>query len=96
LRRWCVHRRETPPVLTHTTTTTMANTELSLEQLQDISGGFLLALLLGCNDKEEKKKDDESTTWVDVASSAAICKSGSEHKHAGYPDANCPDNPNQK
>ena len=74
----------------------MTNTELSLEQLQDISGGFLLALLLGCNDKEEKKKDDESTTWVDVASSAAICKSGSDHKHPRYPDANCPDKPDQK
>ena len=74
----------------------MTNTELSLEQLQEISGGFLLALLVGCNDKEEKKKDDESTTWVDVASSVAICKSGSDHKHPDYPDANCPDKPNQK
>ena len=71
----------------------MTNTELSLEQLKGISGGFLLALLLGgCGDK----KDDDKTTWVDIGSSAAICQSGSDHPHPLYPDANCPDNTNQK
>ena len=69
----------------------MTNTELSLEQLQDISGGFLLALLRGCFGKEDEKKDDEQTNWIDIGSSASICGSGSDHEHQGYPDANCPD-----
>ena len=75
----------------------MTNTELSLEQLKGISGGFLIALLLGgCGDKKDEKKDDKKTTWVDIGSSAAICQSGSDHQHPLYPDANCPDNTNQK
>ena len=75
----------------------MTNTELSLEQLKGISGGFLLALLLdACSDDKDKKKDDDKTTWIDIGSSAAICKSGSDHKHPDFPDANCPDNTKQK
>ena len=35
-----MHRRETPPLLTHTTHKTMTNTELTLDQLQTINGGF--------------------------------------------------------
>ena len=83
----------------------MTNTELSLEQLQDISGGFsILALFGGCDTEKDDKKDNKSdnkkvgkkTTWLDIGSSAAICGSGSKHEHPLYPNANCPDNTNQK
>ena len=66
----------------------MTNTELSLDQLKGINGGFLLALLLGCGDKDDKKKKND--TVIDTLSKIAICKSGEDHEHPLYPDANCP------
>ena len=34
-----MHRRETPPLLTHTTHQTMFNNELTFDQLQVVAGG---------------------------------------------------------
>ena len=64
----------------------MTNTELTLDQLKGINGGFLLAfaLLAGCGDKDDKK------TWIDKMSEVAICESGESHPHPIYTDANCP------
>ena len=78
----------------------MANTELTLDQLKGINGGFLLVFLLGgCADKKDDQKNDKKNdkkTWVDIGSAAAICKSGSSHENPLHPDANCPDNSSQK
>ena len=63
----------------------MTNTELTLDQLSDMSGGFLLAFLIGCTDK---KVNGDGTTWIDVGSAAAIKQSGSSHQHPNYPGAN--------
>ena len=44
----------------------MTNTELSLDQLKGVNGGFLLAFLFGgCDDNKDNKKDDKET-WVDI------------------------------
>jgi|TARA_B100000073_G_scaffold308087_1_gene278871 hypothetical protein len=78
----------------------MTNTELSLDQLKGMNGGFLFVFLLGgCTDKKDDKKDGkkkDQKTWVDIGSSASICQSGSSHQHPLDPDANCPDNSSQK
>ena len=66
----------------------MTNTELTLDQLKGINGGFLLALLVGCGDKDNKKEKQD--TMIDMLSKIAICKSGEDHEHPEYPNANCP------
>ena len=74
----------------HHTFKPMTNNELTLDQLSEISGGSLLALLFaGCSsDDSESKKSKKDTTWVDIGSSKAIYDSGSQHKHPVYPGSN--------
>ena len=74
----------------HNTIKPMTNNELTLDQLSEISGGSLLALLLaGCSsDDSESKKSKKDTTWVDIGSSKAIYDSGSQHQHPLYSGSN--------
>ena len=68
----------------------MTNTELTLDQLSEISGGSLWALLFpGCSSGDsDSKNSKKDTTWVDIGSSKAIYDSGSQHKHPLYSGSN--------
>ena len=63
--------------------------ELSLQEMENLNGGFglLLLLLEKCGGKKQSAKD--------VVEKGIICQSGSSHQHGNHPDANCPDNSTQ-
>ena len=68
--------------------------ELSMDELGNVNGGFLLILLFGCRKEKpeatntQNNNGESNESWLSIGSKSAIRQSGSNHKHPIYGSGN--------